>query len=112
MSKRLFRWIVLLIILLIPFVLAEAYLRYVGLGNPLLYYSNASYRYALQPNQQEVRFRGATVTIDSFGEAHGIGRSRLMPSCCLLATVSLMAAATSTTDKPSHKAFVIGWNSP
>ena len=57
----------LVALVLAPIVVAEAVLRYLGLGNPILYYTNASYRYAQQPNQKQARRRGATVTIDSKG---------------------------------------------
>jgi hypothetical protein len=50
-----------------PLVLAEVYLRSIGAGDPLLYYTNSSYRYALQPNQKHSGQRGATITIDSKG---------------------------------------------
>jgi lysophospholipase L1-like esterase len=52
---------------LAPIVLAEMALRSLGVGNPILYYTNASYRYAQQPNQRQTRLRGASVTIDSKG---------------------------------------------
>ena len=48
-------------------LVAEYGLQWYGLGHPLLYYENTSYRYALRPNQQSRRFHGATVTIDSVG---------------------------------------------
>jgi lysophospholipase L1-like esterase len=50
-----------------PIGLAELYLRSIGLGNPILYYANASYRFAPFPNQRQLRRRGAQVTIDSKG---------------------------------------------
>src|ERR1700683_648981 len=50
-----------------PIGLAELYLRYVGLGDPILFYANASYRFAPLPNQQKRRLGGASVTIDSRG---------------------------------------------
>jgi lysophospholipase L1-like esterase len=45
----------------------EAGLRFMGLGDPILYETSSSYRYAPAPNQKQVRRRGATVTIDSHG---------------------------------------------
>jgi hypothetical protein len=65
--KRAIFWLLLLALALAPIVVAEAVLRYLGLGNPILYYTNASYRYAQQPNQKQPRRHGATVTIDSKG---------------------------------------------
>ena len=50
-----------------PIGLAELYLRYLGLGDPILFYANASYRYAPLPNQQKQRLHDARVTIDSKG---------------------------------------------
>jgi lysophospholipase L1-like esterase len=60
-------WFIAGLLICTPIVLAEFYLRSVGLGNPILFYANASYRFAPQPNQQQLRRRGATVTIDSKG---------------------------------------------
>jgi len=65
--KRAVFWLVLVALVLAPVVLAEIALRGAGLGNPILYYTNASYRYAQQPNQKQVRLRGASVTIDGKG---------------------------------------------
>jgi lysophospholipase L1-like esterase len=58
---------VLITIFLLPLILAELYLRYVGLGDPILYYTNSSYRYAPLPNQRKQRLADSWVTIDSFG---------------------------------------------
>ncbi len=60
-------WLAMIVLVLAPIVLAEIALRYLGLGNPIIYYTNASYRYAQQPNQKQVRLRGGSVTIDSKG---------------------------------------------
>ena len=65
--KRLAFWLVLAALIGAPVVLAEFYLRTLGLGNPILFYANTSYRYAAQPHQRQVRRHGATVTIDSKG---------------------------------------------
>ena len=67
MLKRAVFWLMTVALICAPIGLAEAYLRYVGLGNPILYYVNASYRYAPLPNQSQSRRRGAAVTIDSKG---------------------------------------------
>src|ERR1700687_6204966 len=66
-STRFFFWIVLLVLLAVPAVLAELYLRSIGVGNPILYYADAAYRYAPRPNQRHVGRRGGTVTLDSKG---------------------------------------------
>lgn len=60
-------WILIVILPAIPVALAELYLRSIGLGHPILYYANSSYRYAPLPNQKQVRQRGAAITIDSKG---------------------------------------------
>lgn len=46
---------------------AEAYLRWLGLGDAIVYERNTSYRYAPAPNQHVTRRHGASVTIDSVG---------------------------------------------
>jgi hypothetical protein len=60
-------WLVIAAVLLSPIVLAEVYLRSIGLGHPILFYANASYRFAPQPNQKQSRLHGASVSIDSKG---------------------------------------------
>lgn len=59
--------IVALLLAAVPLVFAEVYLRSIGVGDPILYYTNSSFRYALQPNQKHSGQRGATITIDSKG---------------------------------------------
>src|SRR5215471_15683082 len=66
-SKRVVYWIITIALLFVPMVLAELVLRSAGLGRPILFYTNASYRFAAQPEQHQVRLRGARVTIDSRG---------------------------------------------
>lgn len=60
-------WLTLIVIVLMPLILTEIYLRYLGLGNPILYYTNSSYRFAPLPDQRKQRLAGAWVTIDSRG---------------------------------------------
>jgi lysophospholipase L1-like esterase len=67
MVKRIVFVLLTVILVCAPIGLAELYLRYMGLGDPILYYANASYRYASVPNQRKVRQRGARVSIDSKG---------------------------------------------
>jgi hypothetical protein len=62
-----FFWLILAALAFVPVGLAEVYLRSIGLGHPILFYANASYRFAPQPDQKQVRLRGAAVTIDSKG---------------------------------------------
>lgn len=65
--KRAVFWLIIGALLCSPVILAELYLRSIGLGTPVLFYSNASYRFAPQPNQRHVRQNGAVVTLDSKG---------------------------------------------
>jgi len=64
---RFFFWIILLILLTTPVILAEVYLRSIGIGDPILYYADTAYRFAPRPNQRHVGQRGAAVTLDSKG---------------------------------------------
>jgi hypothetical protein len=66
-AKRVVFWITLLAIVGLPIVVAELLLRHAGLGDPILFHANMSYRYAPQPNQSRARRGGARVTIDSKG---------------------------------------------
>jgi len=66
LKKALF-WLMSALLVCAPIGLAELYLRSVGLGYPILFYANASYRFAPLPNQKQLRLRGASVTIDSKG---------------------------------------------
>ena len=47
--------------------MAEAGLRVMGLGDPIVYRTNTAYRYAPRPNQRVQRRRGAWVTINESG---------------------------------------------
>jgi hypothetical protein len=66
-SKQAVYWIILVVLVCAPVALAELFLRSAGLGYPILFYTNASYRFAPQPNQRQLRQKGAKVTIDSKG---------------------------------------------
>jgi hypothetical protein len=46
---------------------AELYLEHLGAGDPIIYYTNNTYRYAPLPNQHKQRLNGAWVTIDAKG---------------------------------------------
>jgi lysophospholipase L1-like esterase len=46
---------------------AEMALRWIGLGEPVAYYTNLTYRFAPVPNQKVVRFDGNTITINDRG---------------------------------------------
>jgi len=67
LTRHIIYSLVLIAIVLLPLVLAELCLRYIGLGDPILYYTNSSYRFAPFPNQRKQRLAGSWVTIDSFG---------------------------------------------
>ena len=47
--------------------ICEWALRSYGLGNPLIYYNDPAYGYALQPSQKSVRLRDSVVTINESG---------------------------------------------
>jgi len=55
------------IIFIASLFIFELGLRWFGLGDPILYSANSSFRYAPLPNQKKKRIHGATVTIDSHG---------------------------------------------
>jgi lysophospholipase L1-like esterase len=55
------------VLVLLPIIGAEAYLRMRHAGKPVIYYTNVSYGYAPQPMQQLVRSGNAKITIDSVG---------------------------------------------
>jgi|SRR5687767_4676634 len=65
--KRAVFVIVLLLALALPVAAAELAMRWIGLGDPVLYYTNASYRYAPAPNQRRERRNAAVATIDEHG---------------------------------------------
>lgn len=66
MKKALFT-LVLLLLVLSPVAGGELAARWMGLGEPIVYSTNAAYRYAPVPNQQVVRRRGASVTVGPEG---------------------------------------------
>ena len=67
MKKLAFALIALFIPLIILVAATEANLRWIGLGDPLLYYVSPEFGYALQPAQKRKRLRGAFVTINRSG---------------------------------------------
>lgn len=58
---------IMLLLLLLPVAGLELALRVAGLGDPLVYYTNLTYRYAPMPDQKVARFDGATITINRHG---------------------------------------------
>jgi hypothetical protein len=59
--------VILLVLIAAPIVTTEFYLRHRGLGDPIIYYTNDTYRYAPLPNQHKQRLNGSWVTIDARG---------------------------------------------
>ena len=57
----------LVVMAVIALAVLEGAARYMGLGNPLLYYNDSWGGMRPVPNQQVKRFDGATVTIDENG---------------------------------------------
>ena len=55
------------ITLLLCLFLGEWVLRSYGLGDPIIYYKDAAYGYALEPSQRSVRLRNSVVTINESG---------------------------------------------
>ncbi len=48
-------------------IVAELVLEHLGAGDPIVYYTNNTYRYAPLPNQRKHRMHGAWTTIDDMG---------------------------------------------
>ena len=67
MKKKIFYLISLIVIILLPTILTEIYLKYVGLGDPVIYDSNFVYGYAPRPNQKNNRLNNSTITINDVG---------------------------------------------
>ncbi len=66
--KTIVSWTLLLgITVIISVTLVEYSLRAIGLGYPIIYTSNLTYRYAPLPSQTTSRRRAATITINSSG---------------------------------------------
>lgn len=65
--KKAFFTLVLVLLVLSPLAAGEFAARWIGLGEPIVYSTNAAYRYAPVPNQQVVRRRGASVTVGPEG---------------------------------------------
>lgn len=53
--------------LIVLLVTGECILANVGLGDPVIYYSDSAFGYSLEPNQKVERLRGSTVTINESG---------------------------------------------
>ena len=53
MKKKIFYLISIILIIFIPTLLTEIYLKYIGLGNPITYDKNDVYGYSPKPNQKK-----------------------------------------------------------
>ncbi len=61
-------WSVAILLVLVAAAAAmELAFRFVGLGDPIVYFTNLTYRYAPMPAQQATRFDGAVITINRHG---------------------------------------------
>ena len=67
MKKKIFYIISTILIVSIPTILTEIYLKYVGLGDPIIYDVNYVYGYAPRENQKKIRLKNSTVTINDVG---------------------------------------------
>jgi lysophospholipase L1-like esterase len=65
--KKLYLSLIILAIVLVSTFLLESLLRIYGLGDPLIYKTNLSYRYAPLPNQSVTRFKKSKITINEMG---------------------------------------------
>ena len=66
-TKRVLFSIIALLVVLTPLAAAELAARWMGLGEPIVYATNAAYRYAPLPDQHVSRRGGASVTIGPEG---------------------------------------------
>ena len=67
MKKYIYLIISIFSFLIIVTTITELYLRYIGLGDPIVYDSNFVYGYAPKANQKKSRFNNSVVTINDVG---------------------------------------------
>jgi len=67
MKKKILYSIIIIFIISLPILATEMYLKYIGLGNPIIYDENYVYGYAPRPNQKKERLRNSKVTINDVG---------------------------------------------
>lgn len=67
LARKLLLCVIALASALVGLVFVELGLRFIGLGDPVVYRTNIAYRYAPRPNQSVQRLRGAWVTINESG---------------------------------------------
>ena len=67
MKKYIYLIISIFSFLIVVTTITELYLRYIGLGDPIVYDSNFVYGYAPKANQKKNRFKNSVVTINDVG---------------------------------------------
>ena len=67
MKKKIYFSFAILLILALPTTIVEIYLRYIGLGDPIVYDSNYVYGYAPKSNQEKKRINDSIVSINDVG---------------------------------------------
>jgi hypothetical protein len=65
--KKSYYFIILLIIIILSIFFLEFLLRIYGLGDPIIYKTNLSYRYAPSPDQSVIRLNKSKITINQKG---------------------------------------------
>ena len=65
--KRAVFWTIIVAILLTPIAALEFYLRFIGLGDPIIYDADSVYGYAPRANQKKQRLGDAVVTVNESG---------------------------------------------
>ena len=65
--KKYYYFIILLIIIIFSIFFLELLLRIYGLGDPIIYKTNLSYRYAPSPDQSVIRMNKSKITINEKG---------------------------------------------
>ena len=58
---------IVLIFIILSLFLSEYILRYLGLGNPIIYETNPAWKYSLSENQKKIRFKDKEIIINNVG---------------------------------------------
>ena len=67
MKKYLYFSLTILLIIIVPLIISEITLRYIGLGDPVRYDSNYIYGYSPKINQYKKRFKNSKIRINEVG---------------------------------------------
>ena len=67
MKKYLYFLLSIFLIVIVPLIVTETILRYIGLGDPIRYDSNYVYGYSPKINQSKKRFKNSKITINEVG---------------------------------------------